>query len=185
MSIQELFKLNNGIPEWFNVMLWSLFLLALFFIRYWWKHWGELWFRQKADKIINEEKKKQQENEKLLYAIRDNEIEQDHFSLQQILDKCARKGYCNSQDIESISKIYHHYKKIGGNTDGERIMAKFDLIPYRTELKVPEHNGISNPSPEAMKMMIEFYNNIKSGIIHEQDIRPIKTKTEYVKKEDN
>ena len=181
MSIQQLFKIENGVPEWFNVLLWAMFLIIIFFIRYFWKKWGSFWFENKINQIQEEKTK----DKKLLYALRDNEIDQDHFSMQQILDKCARKGYCNSQDIESISKIYHHYQTIGGNTDGERIMAKFDLIPYKTELKVPEYNGISNPSPEAMKMMIEFYNNIKSGIIHEQDIKPIKTKTEYVNKEDN
>ena len=27
MSIQQLFKIENGVPQWFNVMLWALYIL--------------------------------------------------------------------------------------------------------------------------------------------------------------
>lgn len=41
--------------------------------------------------------------------------------------------------------------------------------------------GIGNPSEEAIKLMLDFYNSIKNKIIDEIDIKPIKTKTEKVK----
>lgn len=183
MNIQQLFKIENGVPQWFNIVLWALFLIAIYFVRYWWKHWGSLWFKQKADEIINEQKRKQEEIEKLVYAIRDNEIDQDHWSMEQIVDKCHRKGYRNNEDRKDFMMIYHHYKdKLKGNTDGEVLLKDFIDIPYKTETKVPEQMGIDNPSEEAIKLMLDFYNSIKNKIIDESDIKPIKTKTEFVNK---
>lgn len=180
MSIQQLFKIENGVPEWFNAFLWSLFLLIIFFIRYFWKKWGVYWFENKVNKIQEEKTK----DKKLLNAIQKNEIAQDHWSLEQIVDKCHRKGYRNNEDRKDFMEIYHHYKEIGGNTDGEVLLKDFTDISYKTELKVPEPMGINNPSEKAMKEMLVFYNHIKTGIIHEEDIKPIKTTTEYVNKKD-
>lgn len=180
MSIQQLFKIENGVPEWFNVLLWSLFLLVIIFIRYFWKKWGIYWFENKVNKIQEEKTK----DKKLLKAIQENEITQDHWSLEQIVDKCHRKGYRNNEDRKDFMEIYDHYKDIGGNTDGEVLLKDFTDIPYKTELKVPEPIGFGNPSEKAMREMLAFFNYIKAGIIHEEDIKPIKTMTEYVNKKD-
>lgn len=168
--ISELFNNLNGIPQWAYGLGWGIVLTVIIFLRWFWKTYGNKVFAQWAKKV----KEKDEENERLLFHLKDNEIDQDHYAMLRILDKCADKGYCNSQDIEAISRIYHHYTKIGGNTDGERIMAKFDLLPYRTELKVPRQNGTNNPSEEAMKYIIEFYNLLKTGVIPEDEIKKIR-----------
>ncbi len=178
MNIQQLFQTQNGIPQWFSTFLWAIFLVALFFIRYWWKNWGSLWFKQKTESIYQKSKV----HEELLFKIKDNEIDQDHWSMEQIVDKCYRKGYRNSEDRKDFMMIYHHYKGIDGNTDGEVLYHDFVNIPYKTELKVPESLGSYNPSEDAIKQMLEFYNAIKNKVISEEDIRPIKTKTEFVNK---
>ena len=177
--LQELFTIKNGVPEWAHSLGWAIVLVVFLLIRAFWKNYGSKAFSQWTNSVLE----KDRADKKLLYTIRDDLIHENHHAMQQILDKCTRKGYCNSADIEAISKIYDYYKDVGGNTDGERIMAKFDMLPYKTELKVPEYPGIENPSEEAVKQMIEFYNYIKKKIIHETDIKPIKTVTEYVNKE--
>lgn len=179
--IQELFKMQNGIPEWANSLGWAFVLIIIILVRAFWKQYGSKAFSQWTNGIME----KDRADKKLLYLLRDDLIHENHHAMQQILDKCTRKGYCNSQDIEAISKIYDYYRAVGGNTDGERIMAKFDMLPYKTELKVPEYAGIENPSEDAMKEMIDFFNYIKMKIIHESDIKPIKPMTEPVNKESN
>lgn len=179
--IKELFQFTNGIPQWAYGLGWGIILLVIIFLRWFWKNYGYKAFNQWTEKI----QRKDKEKESLLYSLRDNNIVQDHWSLNQIIDKCMRKGYRNSEDRKDFMEIYDHYKDIGGNTDGPILLHDFISIPYKTELKVPEPLGINNPSDEAIKTMIDFFNHIKNRVIHEDDIKPIKTKTEYVNEKDN
>ena len=177
----EFFQMINGIPQWAYGFGWGIILLVIIFLKWFWKNYGCKAFNQWTEKI----QKKDKEKEELLYSLRDNEIVQDHWSLEQIIDKCMRKGYRNSEDRKDFMEIYDHYEGIGGNTDGKILLQDFIDIPYKTELKVPEPLGINNPSEKAIKEMLTFYNYIKTGIIHEKDINPIKTKTEYVNNDKN
>lgn len=178
--LKELFTMHNGIPEWANSLGWAIVLVIIFLIRSLWKNYGSKWFTLQVNEIndrINADKK-------LLHKIKDIDIHRCHWELTQILDKCYRKGYKNSLDILEFMTILDDYKDIGGNTDGNMLLSEFGKIPYKTELKVPEFLGSYNPSDDAVKQMTEFYNGIKNKIIHENDIKPIKTMTEYVEKEE-
>ena len=180
MSLAELFKTVNGVPGWFNIIIWSALLLILYFLRYFWKKVGYKAFNQWVDKV----NKIDAEDKKLLLALKNNEINQDNWSLKQIRDKVYRKGYRNEIDEYQATLIRDSYKDIGGNHDGDVIYSDIMAMPYKTELKIPEEAGTYLPSKEAIKIMSEFYRGVRDKRIPEHDISPVHNiTTESNKKE--